>query len=256
MHLVRSMNGVMFVDEQHLSVQSLCSGFSYCLSILQMFYVWNGRGSRPEEKKAAFDYAASLCGDPNSVIVLNEGENDEDEMFWAVLGDGNKEYANASYWTWRATTNAGDPQLWRVTASLGQRFTHIPPTSNPSFKDGVFILDAVWEVLVLVGAEARGKREDIWLALATAEAFVSSVGASRPFVPPIHALVFPSQVPRDLRLAVRGLSFGIQEGDEAIEHINILSVSQAIDHLNTTRWHNVILRDRTLLPLGVSPHDL
>lgn len=86
-----------------------------------MFYVWNGRGARTEEKKAAFDYAVSLCGDANSVIVLDEGENDEDEMFWAVLGDGDGGYANASHWTWRASADAYDPQIWRISASPSQR---------------------------------------------------------------------------------------------------------------------------------------
>ena len=86
-----------------------------------MFYVWNGRGARPAEKKAAFDYAASLCGDADDVSVLNEDENDEDEIFWAVLGDGDKDYAKASYWGWRANVNAGEPQLWKISASPGQR---------------------------------------------------------------------------------------------------------------------------------------
>ncbi|KAF9792515.1 hypothetical protein BJ322DRAFT_52505 [Thelephora terrestris] len=255
MHLVRSINGVTFVDEQHLSVQSLCSGFSYCLSILQIFYVWNGRGAKLEEKKAAFDYAAGLCGDPDSVIVLDEGENDDDEMFWAVLGDGDREYAKASYWAWRAGANTADPQLWKISASSGHRFTHTPCDSIASLEDNVFILDAVWEVFVLVGAGARGKREDIRLALLTANSLVSSVGSLRPFVPPIHALVFPSRVPQDLRMAVRGLGFEVRGQDEGVEHMNILSASQALDHLNTSQWHKAALSDKTLLPLGVSPHD-
>jgi hypothetical protein len=83
--------------------------------------VWNGRGAKLEEKKAAFDYAAGLCGDPDSVIVLDEGENDDDEMFWAVLGDGDREYAKASYWAWRAGANTADPQLWKISASSGHR---------------------------------------------------------------------------------------------------------------------------------------
>ena len=90
-----------------------------------MFYVWNGRGARPDEKKAAFDYAASLCGDAENVNVLNEGENDEDEIFWAVLGDGDKDYANASHWGWRASVNVGDPQLWKISASPSQKVDSI-----------------------------------------------------------------------------------------------------------------------------------
>lgn len=86
-----------------------------------MFYVWNGRGARPEERKAAFEYAVSLCGDAGSVIVLDEGENDDDEMFWAILGDGDREYAKASHWAWRASLDADDPQIWKVSAAQSQR---------------------------------------------------------------------------------------------------------------------------------------
>ena len=142
MHLVRSTNGVIFIDEQPLvcpsyfafvsshgfprvvqSIRSLCSGFSYCLnclSIIQVLYVWNGRGARPEEKEAALEYANSLCGDAGSVVVLGEGKNDEDEMFWAILGDGDREYANASYWTWRAGVGVDDPQIWKISALPNQ----------------------------------------------------------------------------------------------------------------------------------------
>ena len=86
-----------------------------------MFYVWNGRGARPEEKKAAFDYATGLCGDADSVIVLDEGENDEDEMFWAVLGDGDREYAKASHWAWRASVDMDGPQIWKISALQSQQ---------------------------------------------------------------------------------------------------------------------------------------
>lgn len=89
--------------------------------------MWNGRGARLEEKKAALTYAASLCGDPDSVIVLNEGEDDDDEMFWAVLSDGGREYAKAFHWAWRACMSTNDPQLWRISASPGRQVcvTHL-----------------------------------------------------------------------------------------------------------------------------------
>jgi hypothetical protein len=107
------------------SAKNLCSGFSYCLSILQAFYVWNGRGARPEEKRAALDYATSLCGDLDSVDVLDEDDNDDDEMFWAVLGDGDRDYARASHWAWRAGASLCDPQLWKISASSSQQVDYI-----------------------------------------------------------------------------------------------------------------------------------
>jgi len=256
MHLVRSANGIILIDEQHPSANNLCSGFSYCLSILQVFYVWNGRGARPEEKRAALDYATSLCGDLDSVDVLDEDDNDDDEMFWAVLGDGDRDYARASHWAWRAGASLCDPQLWKISASSSQQFMHIPTTADLSLGDSVLVLDTVSEVFVLVGAEARGRREDIQFALATAKSLVSSVGPSRPFTPPIHVLTFPSRVPQDLRLAIRGLGFDVQDGDEIVEHMNVLPASRALDHLNTRQWHRAALTDKTLLPLGLSPNDL
>ena len=90
-----------------------------------MFYVWNGRGARSEERKAAFDYTVGLCGDTGSVIVLDEGESDDDEMFWAVLGDGNREYAKASHWKWRASVDVVDPQIWKISASQDQQVSFI-----------------------------------------------------------------------------------------------------------------------------------
>lgn len=96
-----------------------------------MFYVWNGQGARPEEKKAALDYAASLCGDVNSVIVLDEGDNDEDEIFWAVLGDGDREYAKASHWVWRASVGEDDPQIWKISALPSQQVGSVYLTTEP-----------------------------------------------------------------------------------------------------------------------------
>lgn len=90
-----------------------------------MFYVWNGRGARPDEKSAALDYAISLCGDPDSVNVLEEDDNDDDEMFWAVLGDGDRDYAKASHWAWRAGASPGDPQLWKISTSSSQQVDSI-----------------------------------------------------------------------------------------------------------------------------------
>lgn len=121
-----------------------------------MFYVWNGKGARLEEKKAAFAYAAGLCGDAESVIVLDEGENDEDEMFWAVLGDGDREYARASYWAWRAGVNLGDPQLWEISASRSNQVGIIylvtdaklmhpsPRTSPPILSRRSRIMSSFW----------------------------------------------------------------------------------------------------------------
>ena len=90
----------------------MCSGFSYCLTILDTLYVWHGRGSRKEERDVALKYAQVLAGKGSNVVRLVEGESDDDEMFWMMLGEDY--YAKADYWQWRKFSTDIDPRIWRV----------------------------------------------------------------------------------------------------------------------------------------------
>jgi hypothetical protein len=47
--------------------------------------------------------------------ALSEGVDDNDEMFWMILGD--EQYAIADYWKWRKTSCVTDPKIWRLNAS-------------------------------------------------------------------------------------------------------------------------------------------
>jgi hypothetical protein len=77
--------------------------------------VWYGEGSTEAERRAARDYAEQLAGG-ESVTELHEGKEDNDDsMFWMVLGD--EPYANADYWRWRGAMPKPDPTIWRVDAS-------------------------------------------------------------------------------------------------------------------------------------------
>lgn len=58
------------------------------------------------------EYAKQLKTTSSQVIELSEGENDDDEMFWMILGDD--EFAKADYWKWKRTAVAIDPFVWRV----------------------------------------------------------------------------------------------------------------------------------------------
>ncbi|KAK7053405.1 hypothetical protein VNI00_004031 [Paramarasmius palmivorus] len=121
MHMIRSRNGFIFIDELELfenqliiskSIKNLCSGFSYCLSILDTVYVWNGHGSNDSERRAASQYARSLT---DNVVELTQGVNDEEEMFWMVLGDGT--FAAADYWRWKHDFSEYEPKIWLVNAN-------------------------------------------------------------------------------------------------------------------------------------------
>ncbi|KAG5635505.1 hypothetical protein H0H81_011024 [Sphagnurus paluster] len=167
MHLVRSLRGVILIDQKDLSIKNLCSAYSYCVSILDSVYIWYGRGSTALERKAALEYGHSLVtGVPP--IELNEGGSDNDEMFWMILGD--EEYANADYWRWRKTSSIGDPRIWRAGADLGKDciWQAIPIdflSNETGIHNSVYIIDCIWEFYVMVGSNARARRRDIEFAL-------------------------------------------------------------------------------------------
>lgn len=64
-------------------------------------------------------YAHGLAARGSTVIKLLEGESDDDEMFWMMLGEDG--YANADYWKWRRTFPEPDPRIWRIDAGNGQQ---------------------------------------------------------------------------------------------------------------------------------------
>ncbi len=110
----------------------MCSGFSYCLSILDTLYVWHGRGSPPKERQAAMDYAHRLSSDPDNIHGLVEGENDDDEMFWLILGSD--EYARADYWRWRRESEFTNPRVWSVD-TRGDQLVSIPLSIQDATND-------------------------------------------------------------------------------------------------------------------------
>lgn len=75
-------------------------------------YIWHGRGSIQQEKDAALKYVETFSKDIVLPIVLLEGEDDNDDMFWMILGDNN--FAKADYWQWRNASPIVDPSLWRI----------------------------------------------------------------------------------------------------------------------------------------------
>ena len=74
--------------------------------------MWYGKGAIPEEKLAAVEYARRLAVAPESIVELSEGENDDDEMFWMMLGD--REYAQADYWKWRVSLQDTSARIFKL----------------------------------------------------------------------------------------------------------------------------------------------
>ena len=88
--------------------------------------MWHGRGAVPAEQTAARAYASALAPVPEAVLELTEEESESEEMFWAILGEG--DYAHADYWRWRPEAPV-EPRVWAVDATSndavsGRRVQH------------------------------------------------------------------------------------------------------------------------------------
>ncbi|KAH9012020.1 hypothetical protein EDB85DRAFT_1044168 [Lactarius pseudohatsudake] len=255
MHQVRWIQGNVLIDEHDLHVSNLCSAFSYCLTLLGTSYVWHGKGSLPEERQAALEYAQSLATEGSSLVELIEQESDDNEFFWMMLGDAS--YASADYWKWRPKLATNLPRIWRVDASSDPYLTNVPAFATQSnVASSVYLTDCIWELFVLVGAKARGSRQDIRLALSSAKDLSMRNKVDRPFTPPIHVLILPSKLPLDFRLHFRDLDEEYMNGGSPPDHMNLLVVSEAMSDLEKTKWEKSRLKDLVMLPLGIDPSYL
>ena len=79
-------------------MRNLCSGYSYCISVLDTLWAWHGRGSSAAQRQSAKSYAAKLSP-PGAKNIVEVEEGNEDDMFWMFLGE--PRYAMADYWKWR-----------------------------------------------------------------------------------------------------------------------------------------------------------
>ena len=107
------------------NVKYLCSGFSYCISVLDTLWVWYGCGTTQTERDAAKRYSQSLASGKN-VIEVEEGQ--EDEMFWMFLGEG--DYAKADYWRWRSDAPFVDPRIWAIDATQSDPVSFAAPSPS------------------------------------------------------------------------------------------------------------------------------
>lgn len=104
----------MPTDRIYQHVKHLCSGYSYCISVLDTLWVWYGCGSVQPEREAVKRYSQHL-GSGKNIVEVEEGQ--EDEMFWMFLGD--EGYARADYWKWKkqapGVEKNNDPRIWRIS---------------------------------------------------------------------------------------------------------------------------------------------
>ncbi|KAJ1304677.1 hypothetical protein OPQ81_005816 [Rhizoctonia solani] len=253
MHCTRRLGDAIFTDEVDFHVSNLCSAYSYCVTALDTVYVWHGRGTTQAEREAAVAYGRMISGPEKGIEEFDEGK--EDPMFFMLLGDHT--WANADYWKYRALLGkaAYRPRMFLIDARDKKQpvSCHIPSV-NKIAPDTIFVLDGMLEMIVIVGPEARARRTDILLAVHIAISVATSVENKRPFVPPVHLVVLPSQLPIDVKAGFfRFVSDELVNPAGVPSHMHLLTLSQASEQLSAITLPMSKLRDPTFLPLGIHP---
>ncbi|KAF8507458.1 hypothetical protein BU17DRAFT_57402 [Hysterangium stoloniferum] len=251
MHRVHRIGDSIFVDEVDLGIWNLCSAYSYVVSILDALYVWHGRGSSEDERHVALAYAQSLSSTAQNVVEFEEGT--EDEMFWLMLGEDG--YANADHWKFRKELDRLGARLYAIDASKTKAPVQVLPGASAAglAEDNVIVVDCRLEIFVLVTAHARGKRTDIQLGLFLAENICATNAYKRPFDPPIHVVILPSKLPLELRSALRLCNEEALNDGSIPDHMNVLPLTDALDHIQRRSWPRSSLSDPTFLPLALAP---
>ncbi|KAG8963704.1 hypothetical protein FRC03_002676 [Tulasnella sp. 419] len=255
MHCVRELHGCIFIEQVELERRNLCSAYSYVASIIDTIYVFHGKGSTDVERGEAYLYAQSISSNDGANIVQFE-EGSEDLMFSMSLGDD--DYASADFWRFRKNVLDTSTWLYKVDTGDNPKVQWIQEVAAESIvPTGVYIVQAPMELYVVVGGEARSLRKDILYAMHAALAISHYLAPSLPFEPPVHALVLPSKVPIELRIAhFRYMDEEQLNVGETPEHMNLLSSQEALTQLSTTSWPRAALDDYDLLPLGIAPADV
>ncbi|CAE6402398.1 unnamed protein product [Rhizoctonia solani] len=253
MHCTRRLGDACFTDEVDFYVSNLCSAYSYCVTVLDAVYVWHGRGATQAEHEATAAYARTIAGPEKEIEEFDEGK--EDPMFFMLLGD--HAWANADYWKYRAPLGkaAYRQRMFLVDARNKKQpvSCHIPSVNKIS-PDAILVLDGILEMIVIVGPEARGRRTDILLAVHVAISIATSVETKRPFVPPVHLIVLPSQLPLEVKAGFfRFVSDELVNPAGVPLHMHLLTLSEASEQLSALTLPMSKLQDPTFLPLGIHP---
>lgn len=231
------------------------------------FFVWHGMGSATDVRKAATAYVHDLRGDPSKPVAEYE-EGHEDELFWTCFERG-VEYANA--WHHQRTPLLSEedrvPHLWTtVSPGVGSGPTKLreqaPFSALDIRRNGVSVLQLPLEIYVLIGPDARSQRSEIGAAIEAANTRARLLHRQRgpqgmPL--PVHVVVFPTLVPRELRAALRYWHDEHLNGKrwQRVQlRMNVWERREALEQLQRDEYQLAELDDDLFLPVGVGLDDV
>ncbi|KAH7188309.1 uncharacterized protein B0J16DRAFT_90739 [Fusarium flagelliforme] len=196
----RRYQGQVAFDECDFNPSSLCAGFVYVLTSQGKAYIWKGRGCDVTELSAAKLVAIELTL-TGELIEVDDG--DEPESFWRLFEGGSKPHS-ADHWKLKPNYAKYCSRLFCSDADTRQQVFEIAPFSQHDLsREHIYVLDAFFEMYIIVGASAQSQYSSFRNALDFAQeyAILAAGMEDRPFVP-ISTVVLEG-IPRDLKRVFR-----------------------------------------------------
>lgn len=196
----RRYQGQVAFDECDFNPSSLCAGFVYVLTSQGKAYIWKGRGCDVTELSAAKLVAIELTL-TGELIEVDDG--DEPESFWKLFEGGSKPHS-ADHWRLKPNYSKYSSRLFCSDAETRQQISEIAPFNQHDLSpEHIYVLDAFFEMYIIVGARAQSQYSSFRNALDFAQeyAILAAGMEDRPFVP-ISTVVLEG-IPRDLKRVFR-----------------------------------------------------
>ncbi|KAI0380919.1 hypothetical protein F5Y04DRAFT_87916 [Hypomontagnella monticulosa] len=196
----RRYHGHVVFDELDFTPTSLCSGFPYVVTTGGKCYLWKGKGSGVDELSCArligMDYALS-----GEMEEMEEGH--EPANFWDLF-DTKSKVVSADHWRLKPNYDKYCTRLFCSDAASKQQIVEISPFSQQDLRPtGIYVLDAFFELYIIVGSRAQPQYSSFHNALDFAQeyAILAAGMEDRPFVP--FSTVVLEGIPRDMKSVFR-----------------------------------------------------
>ncbi|KAF4981347.1 hypothetical protein FZEAL_2832 [Fusarium zealandicum] len=196
----RRFQGQVSFDEVDFTPSSLCAGFSYLITNQGKAFLWKGRGCDVTELSAArlIGIELTLTGE---LIEVDDGG--ETSFFWNQFEGGSKP-DSADHWRLKSNYAKYCSRLFCSDADTRQQVFEIAPFNQHDLSpEHIYVLDAFFEMYIIVGSRAQSRYPSFRNALDFAQeyAILASGMEDRPFVP-ISTVVLEG-IPRDLKRVFR-----------------------------------------------------
>ncbi|RFU35732.1 hypothetical protein B7463_g598, partial [Scytalidium lignicola] len=198
----RQYVGQIAFDEVDYSPESLCSGFPYLISTQTgKCYLWKGKGSGIDELSCARLIGMDF-GLTGEIEEIEDGS--EPASFLEIFGPITKIPKSADHWRMKANYTKYHGRLFCADSAVKGQVYEISPfcQADVSFSN-VYILDAFFEIYIIVGSHAQSEYESFNHALLFAQEYgiLASGAEDRPFVPVTNVVL--EGVPRDMKSVFR-----------------------------------------------------